>query len=62
LASRAAVAPPCYAVLARAAGLVSNGASLLGEPLLLANPTQRVYQMARAAGLTKEDRAAIKGD
>jgi hypothetical protein len=31
-------------------------------PLLLANPTQQVYQMAHAAGLNKEDRAAIKGD
>jgi hypothetical protein len=62
LASRAGVAPPCYAVLARAAGFVSTGASVLGMPLALANPTQRVYQMARAAGLNKQDGAAIKGD
>jgi 3-hydroxyisobutyrate dehydrogenase-like beta-hydroxyacid dehydrogenase len=28
-------------------------------PLLLANLTQRVYQMARAAGLNKEDGSAV---
>ncbi len=31
----------------------------LGVPLLLANLTQQVYQMARAQGLNKEDGAAI---
>jgi len=28
-------------------------------PLLLANVTQQVYQMARAAGLNKEDGSSI---
>ncbi len=31
----------------------------LGVPLLLANVSQQVYQMARAAGLGKEDGTAI---
>ncbi len=31
----------------------------LGVPLLLANVTQQVYQMARAAGLNKEDGSSI---
>ena len=34
-------------------------AKQLGVPLLLANLTQQVYQIARAAGLNKEDGAAI---
>ena len=34
-------------------------AKRLGVPLLLANVTQQVYQMARTAGLNKEDGAAI---
>ena len=34
-------------------------AKRLGVPLLLANVTQQVYQMARAAGLNKEDGLAI---
>jgi 2-hydroxymethylglutarate dehydrogenase len=34
-------------------------AKALGVPLLLANVTQQVYQMARAAGLNKEDGSAI---
>ena len=34
-------------------------AKQLGVPLLLANVSQQVYQMARAAGLGKEDGAAI---
>src|SRR5437899_1484251 len=33
-------------------------AKRLGVPLLLANLSQQVYQMARAAGLNKEDRSA----
>jgi hypothetical protein len=33
---------------------------VLGVPLLLANPTQQVYQMAHAAGLNKEDRGRSK--
>ena len=32
---------------------------LFGVPVLLANVTQQVYQMARAAGLNKEDGSAI---
>ena len=31
----------------------------VGVPLLLANVTQQVYQMARAAGLNKEDGSSI---
>ena len=31
----------------------------LGVPLLLANVSQQVYQMARAKGLSKEDGAAV---
>ena len=31
----------------------------LGVPLLLASVTQQVYQMARAAGLNKEDGSSI---
>ena len=34
-------------------------AKQLGVPLLLANLTQQVYQMARAAGLNKQDGSAI---
>jgi 3-hydroxyisobutyrate dehydrogenase len=34
-------------------------AKRLGVPLLLANLTQQVYQMARAQGLNKEDGAAV---
>jgi 3-hydroxyisobutyrate dehydrogenase-like beta-hydroxyacid dehydrogenase len=34
-------------------------AKQLGAPLLLANVSQQVYQMARAAGLGKEDGTAI---
>src|SRR5262245_47130293 len=34
-------------------------AKRLGVPVLLANVTQQVYQMARAAGLNKEDGSAI---
>jgi 3-hydroxyisobutyrate dehydrogenase len=34
-------------------------AKRLGVPLLLANVTQQIYQMARARGLNKEDGAAI---
>jgi 3-hydroxyisobutyrate dehydrogenase len=34
-------------------------AKRLGVPLLLANVTQQVYQMARARGLNKQDGAAI---
>ena len=34
-------------------------AKQLGTPLLLANVSQQVYQMARAAGLNKEDGSAI---
>jgi 3-hydroxyisobutyrate dehydrogenase len=34
-------------------------AKQLGVPLLLANVTQQVYQMARAAGLNKEDGSAV---
>ena len=34
-------------------------AKQLGVPLLLANMTQQVYQMARAAGLNKEDGSSI---
>ncbi len=34
-------------------------AKQLGVPLLLANVSQQVYQMARAAGLGKEDGIAI---
>ena len=34
-------------------------AKQLGVPVLLANITQQVYQMARAAGLNKEDGTAI---
>jgi 3-hydroxyisobutyrate dehydrogenase-like beta-hydroxyacid dehydrogenase len=34
-------------------------AKSLGVPLLLANVSQQVYQMARAAGLSKEDGAAV---
>jgi len=34
-------------------------AKSLGVPVLLANVTQQVYQMARAAGLGKEDGSAV---
>jgi 3-hydroxyisobutyrate dehydrogenase len=34
-------------------------AKQLGVPLLLANVTQQLYQMARAAGLNKEDGLAV---
>ena len=39
--------------------LETGFAKQLGVPLLLANVTQQVYQMARAAGLNKEDGSAI---
>ncbi len=39
--------------------LETSFAKRLGVPLLLANLTQQVYQMARAQGLNKEDGAAI---
>jgi 3-hydroxyisobutyrate dehydrogenase len=39
--------------------LETSFAKQLGVPLLLANLTQQVYQMARAAGLNKEDGSAI---
>ena len=39
--------------------LETSFAKRLGVPLLLANVTQQVYQMARAAGLNKEDGSAI---
>src|SRR5436305_11664976 len=40
-------------------GLETDFAKALGVPLLLANLTQQVYQMARAAGLNKEDGSSI---
>ena len=39
--------------------LETAGAKQLGGPVLLANVTQQVYQMARAAGLNKEDGSAV---
>ena len=39
--------------------LETSFAKRLGVPLLLANLTQQVYQMARARGLNKEDGSAI---
>ena len=39
--------------------LETSFAKQLGVPLLLANVTQQVYQMARAAGLNKQDGSAI---
>lgn len=39
--------------------LETSFAKALGVPLLLANLSQQVYQMARAAGLNKEDGSAI---
>jgi 3-hydroxyisobutyrate dehydrogenase-like beta-hydroxyacid dehydrogenase len=39
--------------------LETSFAKRLGVPLLLANLTQQVYQMGRAAGLNKEDGSAI---
>lgn len=39
--------------------LETSFASQLGMPLLVANLTQQVYQMGRAAGLNKEDGSAI---
>jgi 3-hydroxyisobutyrate dehydrogenase len=39
--------------------LETTFAKQLGVPLLLANVTQQVYQMARAAGLNKEDGSSI---
>jgi 3-hydroxyisobutyrate dehydrogenase-like beta-hydroxyacid dehydrogenase len=39
--------------------LETSFAKRLGVPLLLANLTQQVYQMARAQGLNKEDGAAV---
>jgi 3-hydroxyisobutyrate dehydrogenase len=39
--------------------LETGFAKQLGMPLLLANVSQQVYQMARAAGLNKEDGSAI---
>jgi 3-hydroxyisobutyrate dehydrogenase len=40
-------------------GLETDFAKALGVPLLLANLTQQVYQMGRAAGFNKEDGSAI---
>jgi 3-hydroxyisobutyrate dehydrogenase-like beta-hydroxyacid dehydrogenase len=40
-------------------GIGTTFAKHLGVPLLLANVTQHVYQMARAAGLNKEDGSSI---
>jgi 2-hydroxymethylglutarate dehydrogenase len=39
--------------------LETGFAKQLGVPLLLANVTQQVYQMARAAGLNKEDGLSV---
>jgi 3-hydroxyisobutyrate dehydrogenase len=39
--------------------LETSFAKQLGVPLLLANVTQQIYQMARAAGLNKEDGLAV---
>jgi 3-hydroxyisobutyrate dehydrogenase len=39
--------------------LETQFAKQLGVPVLLANVTQQVYQMARAAGLNKEDGSAV---
>jgi 3-hydroxyisobutyrate dehydrogenase-like beta-hydroxyacid dehydrogenase len=39
--------------------LATSFAKQLGMPMLLANVSQQVYQMARAAGLNKEDGSAI---
>ena len=39
--------------------LETSYAKALGVPLLMANLSQQVYQMARAAGLNKEDGSAI---
>ncbi len=39
--------------------LATSFAKRLGVPLLLANLTQQVYQMARTQGLNKEDGSAI---
>ncbi|HYE93042.1 MAG TPA: NAD(P)-dependent oxidoreductase [Terriglobales bacterium] len=39
--------------------LETQFAKQLGVPVLLANITQQVYQMARAAGLNKEDGSAV---
>ena len=39
--------------------LETTFAKQLGVPLLLANVTQQVYQMARAAGLNKEDGSSM---
>ena len=39
--------------------LETQFAKQLGVPVLLANVSQQVYQMARAAGLNKEDGAAV---
>ena len=43
------------ATVAIAEALVFGKKAGLDPPLLLANVTQQVYQMARAAGLNKED-------
>ena len=39
--------------------LETQFAKQIGVPLFLANVSQQVYQMARAAGLNKEDGSAI---
>jgi 3-hydroxyisobutyrate dehydrogenase-like beta-hydroxyacid dehydrogenase len=39
--------------------LETSFAKQLGVPVLLANVSQQVYQMARAAGLNKEDGSAV---
>jgi 3-hydroxyisobutyrate dehydrogenase-like beta-hydroxyacid dehydrogenase len=39
--------------------LETSFAKALGVPLLMANVSQQVYQIARAAGLNKEDGSSI---
>ena len=39
--------------------LITNYAKQLGVPTLMANVSQQVYQMARTAGLNKEDSSAV---
>ena len=45
--------------LPRTQELETAFAKQLGVPVLLANVTQQVYQMARAAGFNKEDGSAV---
>ena len=49
--------PPGAKSRLRIRGTRVSNAKLL--PVLLANVTQQVYQMARAAGLNKEDGSAV---